>query len=724
MTTLHQDEAQVYPGAKPKTNGSAKAAACWALNDCTAADAALAYAAEHGWRIFPAEFDGKIKKSYKSAAHSNGERWGQTKNPDVIRRDFARWSDAIGVPTGIDNGIFIVETDTVAGHGVDGDAALKQLEAKHGKLPPTLMAESPTGSVHRYLKHPGSGTRIITRSIAPGVDVKGDGGMVIAPPSLRPGVGKYRWLNDLPIANPSDGWIALVKEIDTRQSSGDPEADVDLVKAAVAEIENCDLDWDDWNRIGMAIYAATGGSEEGREIFHALSAKSKKNNVGKTDAKWEAYHGSPPTDIGFGTLSFLADEACPGWRDKCDAKIAADLEAARTSASTRAWEKELGVTDAMVEEYAERLKAKFDFPKPQPQQVDAADPVAEESPKPKLVLTLAEWAARDLPLPDCLCGHWLTTTSRSLLYAPTGLGKTLLAVGAGMATANSSNFLHWRGRRAARVLYIDGEMSRRLLKQRLADESRRLGAAPETFFALSKEDLPNLEPLNTRAGQLGIEAVIRERCDGRVDLIIFDNIMALVAGDQKDEEGWRQTLPWVRNLTHRAIGQIWIHHTGHDTSHSYGTKTREWQMDTVIALEKIENPATDVSFRLSFTKARERTPATRADFEDVTVAILGDRWTWASTSGRPQQKLSPVGTTFYQVLCQTCDKEVLGHPAATIEAWREGCYRSGLIERAPERAASSRALFSKYKLELISRNWIACNDTMAWTIGPNTEGIL
>jgi hypothetical protein len=90
-------------------------------------------------------------------------------------------------------------------------------------------------------------------------------------------------------------------------------------------------------------------------------------------------------------------------------------------------------------------------------------------------LTLEQWLERDLPAPDFLMGNWLTTTSRVLLYAPTGIGKTMLTVAILMASAAGLDFLHWRGIRPARVLLVDGEMSRRLLQQRLADESNRLG---------------------------------------------------------------------------------------------------------------------------------------------------------------------------------------------------------------------------------------------------------
>src|SRR4051812_8887634 len=47
-------------------------------------------------------------------------------------------------------------------------------------------------------------------------------------------------------------------------------------------------------------------------------------------------------------------------------------------------------------------------------------------------LSIDEWLARDLPEPDLLMGDWLSTTNRTLLVAPTGVGKTgfVMALGA------------------------------------------------------------------------------------------------------------------------------------------------------------------------------------------------------------------------------------------------------------------------------------------------------
>jgi hypothetical protein len=168
--------------------------------------AALGYAGLK-WPVFPAT--PVDKKSYKSARYSGGRRWGATTDPGEIRHDFARYRHPrIGLVMGVESGIVVIETDTVEGHGVDGAASLQALEQAHAPLPATLRAGSPSGSVHRYFKHPGSGIKIMCSAsrIGVGIDVKGDGGMVITPPSVNPDGRSYRWLNSLPVA-PMPMWL-------------------------------------------------------------------------------------------------------------------------------------------------------------------------------------------------------------------------------------------------------------------------------------------------------------------------------------------------------------------------------------------------------------------------------------------------------------------------------------------------------------------------------------
>ena len=196
------------------------------------------YHASCGAAVFPVPLGSK--KSHKSAERSGGRKWGATRAEGEIRSDFAKWPDAnIGIVTGAKSEIFVVETDTAEGHGdgVDGGASLAALEAEHGALPATRQAESPSGSIHYYFNHPGFPIKNSVSAISPGIDVRGDGGMVLAPPSVKPGKGVYTWRNDLPIAD-APQWlldkIAAGKEEPEPES--EPETELTMSQQALATV--------------------------------------------------------------------------------------------------------------------------------------------------------------------------------------------------------------------------------------------------------------------------------------------------------------------------------------------------------------------------------------------------------------------------------------------------------------------------------------------------------
>lgn len=360
---------------------------------------------------------------------------------------------------------------------------------------------------------------------------------------------------------------------------------------------------------------------------------------------------------------------------------------------------------------------------PHPDEYGMIPAAAVEHDKAPLILpplTIGEWLSRDLPAPDFVMGNFLSTTSRALLVASTGLGKTGLALAVGFHAAAGRDFLHWRGRRPCKVLYIDGEMARRLFKERIADATKRLGEQPAGFHALSHEDVERFAPLNTPAGQSYIEQLIEQI--GNLDLIVFDSIMCLLVGDMKEGEPWAQIMPWVRSLTRRRIGQLWVHHTGHDASKSYGDKTKEWQLDTVMHMEGIARDDTDVSFSLEFRKARERTPATRADFQTARIALIGDQWTVETPATAPPSHVSPLGLKFLTALHNAIGsygaEQHNGRRSASLELWRAECVALGLleIEAGKPLPAPARSLFSKHRRELIAANHIACDEAHAWLV--------
>jgi len=94
----------------------------------------------------------------------------------------------------------------------------------------------------------------------------------------------------------------------THDGPSDAHAPIDLLRSAVAEIPNPNLHFDEWSRIGMAIWAATGGSDHGFALFAAWSVQSAKHDAASCTARWRQFTASPPQRIGAGTLLHLAAE--------------------------------------------------------------------------------------------------------------------------------------------------------------------------------------------------------------------------------------------------------------------------------------------------------------------------------------------------------------------------------------------------------------------------------
>lgn len=97
----------------------------------------------------------------------------------------------IGIATGDASGIVVLDVDT---EGLD---TLANLERIYGDLDPTWSVQTGSGGMHLYYRMPNADVRNSASSIGPGLDVRGNGGYVVAPPSLHLSGSRYRW---------SEGW--------------------------------------------------------------------------------------------------------------------------------------------------------------------------------------------------------------------------------------------------------------------------------------------------------------------------------------------------------------------------------------------------------------------------------------------------------------------------------------------------------------------------------------
>lgn len=173
----------------------------FAINEMTLRDAAITYA-RAGIAVFPLVSGTKIPAiagGFKSSSNN-------------IEQVSAWWPKGslnnIGIATGAVNGHIAVDVDVKS--GVDGYASWSALKSELDVVDSTLCCDTPSGGMHVFYASPQDLTISNKVGFLPGVDIRGDGGYVVASPSIVDGK-RYKW-KDNPI-QPVSVPDALVQQL-------------------------------------------------------------------------------------------------------------------------------------------------------------------------------------------------------------------------------------------------------------------------------------------------------------------------------------------------------------------------------------------------------------------------------------------------------------------------------------------------------------------------------
>jgi len=153
----------------------------------------LAYA-EKGKPVFPCKQD--------KSPHTGSGFKDATTDPRRVHMWGHRWPDAnIAMPTGERSGMFVLDVDDLA--------ALAKLEREHGPLPATLKIRTPRGGIHLYFRHV-EGVTNSPGGLPEGIDVRGEGGYVLLPPSAT-AEGSYAVEHRAEIAAAPEWLLGLIR---------------------------------------------------------------------------------------------------------------------------------------------------------------------------------------------------------------------------------------------------------------------------------------------------------------------------------------------------------------------------------------------------------------------------------------------------------------------------------------------------------------------------------
>lgn len=158
------------------------------------------YYLSRGWYVLPVHSVENVKCSCRKINCGDEGKHPMTRSGvkdatidlSESKQWWLKWPNAnVAIATGIKSGIVVLDIDPRNG----GDETLAKLIKDIGQLPSTVVADTGGGGQHYYFKYPDVDIKGGNNKLGVGIDVKSDGGYVVATPSVHVSGGLYRWKN-------------------------------------------------------------------------------------------------------------------------------------------------------------------------------------------------------------------------------------------------------------------------------------------------------------------------------------------------------------------------------------------------------------------------------------------------------------------------------------------------------------------------------------------------
>lgn len=286
---------------------------------------ALAYAS-FGWAVFPVHSirDGKCTcgrptctSPGKHPLTRHGHRDAST-DPAVVAAWWKHnpWAN-IAIATGEVSGrLMVIDLDSKPDQGIDGEETLRQLLKD---VPETIEVLTGGGGRHIYFTYPDNVTlKSGTNEHGPGVDLRADGGYVLAPPSLHISGRRYEWeassdpIEGVAVA-PAPIWSlnGQVKKIQSAVEAPSELLSADKVQELRSALAFMNSDERDvWLKVGMALKSTKAG-HQAYGIWTEWSQQSAKFDPRDQQRTWQSF--DPNGSVSLSTIFWMAKQN--GWME-------------------------------------------------------------------------------------------------------------------------------------------------------------------------------------------------------------------------------------------------------------------------------------------------------------------------------------------------------------------------------------------------------------------------
>ena len=528
---------------------------------------ALDYAAK-GWRIVP------IRPGEKRPA-LNGWQNIATSDPELITEWFTGpyHDHGIGIATGPETGIFVLDvdiTDTKA-----GDETLADLEEHYGRLPETLMSITGSGGWHLLFNYP-AGQEIRNdagRRLGPGLDIRGIGGQIVAPPTIHPNGNAYQWDEGCQTIADAPQWLLeLLTTPEPTQPPTSPTkpSDTDSVAARYNQQPNWPqlLNADGWTLAATLPTGETQWTRPGKDPREGISA-----TVG--------HEGRDILTVFTSSIPWLPEDSYSRFGYYACRQHTGN----RSEAATQ-----------LVSQETQTLDNYFT------NQLITPEP-ATEPPENRIELAhLVDWNklwTDDRPDQEWLAEPIVPKGRAIALYAPAKAGKSTIVLAIVAAVATGGRILGQTRATPTNVLYLDYEMTEDDLIERLTE----LGYGPQdNLEKLHYALLPSLPPLDT----IGGATALLHLCDQtKAELVVVDTFGRAVEGDEDKADTVRAFYRHTGlSLKARGIAVIRTDHSGKSVEKGMrGSSAKADDVDVVWQLSRTNTNKGD-GIRLNRTHSR------------------------------------------------------------------------------------------------------------------------
>lgn len=243
--------------------------------------------------------------------------------------------------------------------------------------------------------------------------------------------------------------------------------------------------------------------------------------------------------------------------------------------------------------------------------------------------TTAQVLAKPFPTRETIIGPWLRQEETALIWAATGVGKTMLTLSIGIAVAGGGHLWEWEAPKARKVWLIDGEMHLQDLQERL----KMLGATAVTghdmdavgrnlqITARQAQDPDSVFfDITNRDHQ---DAILTKCKRDEIDLLIIDNLSTVADGleDENEATAFRTISSFMTRMKQAGVATILVHHARKDGQEPRGSTALQTTFEVMIGLKR---PAVPVHGKASFVTTFGKFRGLGGKLTEARTWTLGD----------------------------------------------------------------------------------------------------